>query len=390
MRDVFIVSVARTPVGGLLGGLSPLSAVELGALSIGAALERSGLDAGMVESVYMGNVLSAGLGQSPARQAAVKAGIPYSADATTVNKVCASGMKAIMLATQQIQSGDEEIVLAGGMESMSNVPHYVYLRQGKKLGNTELTDGMTKDGLWDAYHNYHMGNAAEMGIRKFGFTRDMLDEYALESYRKAQAATKAGKLSREIIPVTVRQKGKDITIDTDEDIMKVIPEKMPFLTPAFEEGGVLTAGNSSNLNDGAVALILASADAVAKYKLQPLARIVAFADGAREPEWFTIAPAIAIEKTLNRSGLKKEDIDFFEINEAYASVVPSNSQLLDLDPGKINCYGGAVATGHPIGASGARIMVTLLSVLHQEGGRYGMGAICNGGGGASAMLLERI
>lgn len=390
MKEVFIVSAKRTPVGGLLGQLSHLPATQLGALAIRHTYEDAKLDPSLIESVYMGNVLSAGLGQSPARQAAIHAGIPDNRDATTVNKVCASGMKAVMLAAQQVQLGQEQIVMAGGMESMSNVPHYVYQRRGNKLGDGILTDGMLKDGLWDAYHHFHMGNAAEMGVRKYGLTREAQDEYAIRSYRRAQEATGNGKFAREIIPVAAAGKDASALINRDEDIDKIILEKVPRLKPVFEDGGTLTAANSSNLNDGAAALLLASGEAVQQHGLQPLARILAYADAAQAPEWFTTSPALAIPKALRAAGLAISDIDFFEINEAYASVILSNQQLLGLDLEKVNVYGGAVAIGHPIGASGARILTTLTSVLHQEGGRYGVAAICNGGGGASAIVIEKV
>lgn len=390
MKEVFIVSAKRTPIGGLLGGLSGFTAPQLGALAISGAYETAGVQPEWIDSVYMGNVLSAGIGQSPARQAAVFAGIPYEADATTVNKVCASGLKATAFAAQQIQLGLDDLVIAGGMESMSNVPHYAYLRTGTKLGSLTLTDGMLKDGLWDAYHDFHMGSAAELGVKKYGLTRAELDDYALASYQKAQSATASGKFVPELLSVEAPRRKDTITVSTDEDIYNLIAEKVATLPPVFEKDGVLTAANSSNLNDGAAALVLASASAVERYGLQPVARIVAFADGAQAPEWFTTSPSVAITKALRRARLSLSDIDFFEINEAYGSVVPSNQKILGFDPEKVNVYGGAVALGHPIGASGARILVTLLNVLQQESGRYGIAAICNGGGGASAMVVERL
>lgn len=386
MKEAFIVSARRTPVGGLLGSLSAFSATQLGAAAIKAALDTAGAAPQHVDSVYMGNVLSAGLGQAPARQAAIFAGIPHDKDATTINKVCSSGLKAVTLAAQQIQLGMDDLVVAGGMESMSNVPHYAYLRNSVRLGDRALTDGMTKDGLWDVYNDYHMGNAAEMGIRHFGFSREELDDYALSSYGKAQAAAANHKADAEI--VAMEWKGQ--VFDRDEDIDKLKPEKVPLLKPAFEEGGLLTAANSSNLNDGAAALVLASANAVHEQGLTPMARILGFADAAQAPEWFTTAPALAIPKALQHAGIPLADIDLFEINEAYASVVLSIRRLLDLDPAKININGGAVALGHPIGASGARILVTLTHALHQENKRYGVAAICNGGGGATAVVIENL
>jgi acetyl-CoA C-acetyltransferase len=390
MKEVYIVAARRTPIGGLLGNLSHLSATELGAIAIKGAIEEAGLDAALIDSIYMGNVLSANLGQAPARQAAKFAGIPDEKDATTVNKVCASGMKATMIGAQQIQLGLEDIVVTGGMESMSNVPHYNMLRRGHKLGHVTLTDGMIKDGLWDVYNDFHMGSAAEIGVHKFGLTREMLDEYAMRSYQYAAKATAAGKFKREIIPVKAEQKNGTVLIDRDEDVDKIIPEKVAKLKPTFEKDGKLTAANSSNLNDGAAALILVSKEALEKYKLKPLAKIVGYADAAQAPEWFTTSPAIAIPRALKQAGLKLKDVDYSEINEAYASVVLSNQQLLGMDISKVNVYGGAVAMGHPIGASGARIITTLISVLKQEGGKYGVAGICNGGGGASAIVIENI
>ena len=389
MKDVFIVSAKRTPVGGFLGSLSSLTATQLGALAIRAAYTQAGVAPEHIEAVYMGNVLSADLGQSPARQAGIFAGLPPEADATTVNKVCASGLKAVALAAQQIQSGQADLVVAGGMESMSNVPHYAPLRQTHKLGNVPFTDGILRDGLTDVYHGYHMGNAAELAVRKFGLSRADQDEYALMSYARAAEATTAGKFAEEIVPVEIAAKSGSITISEDEDIRKIIPEKVGKLAPAFEKDGTITAANASNLNDGAAAFVLASREAVEKYGLKPLARIVAYADAAQAPEWFTTSPALAIPKVLEQAGLSLSDIDFLELNEAYAAVILANQQLLGFSTEKTNVYGGAVAIGHPIGASGARILTTLTSVLRREGGRYGIAAICNGGGGASAMLIEK-
>ena len=390
MKEVFIVSAKRTPVGGFLGNLSGFSATELGAIAIKATIEDAGINPENIDSVYMGNVLSANLGQSPARQAAVFAGIPVKTDATTVNKVCASGMKATMLGAQQIQLGQENLVVAGGMESMSNAPHYTTPRKSHKLGDIVMTDGVLKDGLTDVYNNFHMGNAAELCVREYGLTREQQDEYAIHSYRKAAAAKAQGKFDREMIPVTVKEKQGDKIISTDEDVAKVIFEKIPLLKPVFEEGGTITAANASNLNDAAAALILASAEAVEQYNLKPLAKIIGYADAAQDPVKFTTSPSIAIPKALKQAGLTLDEIDFFEINEAYAAVVLANQQILGLDSEKVNVYGGAVAIGHPIGVSGARIIATLLSVLRQEGGKYGVAAICNGGGGASAIVIENM
>ncbi|SEW05979.1 acetyl-CoA acetyltransferase [Chryseobacterium wanjuense] len=390
MNEVFIVSAKRTPVGGFLGNLAEFSATQLGALAIKNAYESISLDPEWISSVYMGNVLSAGLGQSPARQAAVFSQIPYDKDATTINKVCSSGIKATILGAQQIQTGLDEIVVTGGMESMSNVPHYAFLRKALKLGDAQLIDGLTKDGLWDVYNDFHMGSAGELGVKKYGLTREELDNYALESYRKAREATEKGKFRNELIEISISSKKEKIIIDRDEDIYKLIPEKVSQLKPVFESDGSLTAANSSNLNDGAAALILASADAIKKYNLQPLAKIVSYADAAQAPEWFTTSPSVAITKALRLANLNLSEIDYVEINEAYASVVLSNQQILGLDPEKINLYGGAVALGHPIGASGARIIVTLLSILEQEKGKYGVASICNGGGGASAIVIQNL
>lgn len=390
MKEVFIVSAKRTPIGGLMGNLSHLSATQLGAIAIKAAYEAAGIDPKEIDSVYMGNVLSANLGQSPARQAAIFSDIPNNKDATTVNKVCASGMKATAFGAQQIQLGLENLIVTGGMESMSNTPHYTVLRKPTKFGDATLVDGMIKDGLWDVYNNFHMGSAAELGVKKYELSREALDNYAIQSYQKAQTATKNNKFKNEIATVSVEQKNGNLLIDKDEDIDKIILDKVAKLKPVFEKDGNLTAANSSNLNDGAAALLLASKEAVEKYKLKPLAKIIAYADAAQAPEWFTTAPALAIPKALKTAGLELKDIDLFEINEAYASVVLSIQQILGLDLNKVNVYGGAVAMGHPIGASGARIITTLISALHQEGGKYGVAAICNGGGGASAMVIEKL
>src|SRR5690606_37866993 len=390
MKEVFIVSAKRTPIGSLLGSLSGYTATQLGAIAIQNVYESISLNPEWIDSVYMGNVLSAGAGQSPARQVAIFSKIPNDKDATTINKVCASGMKETVLGAQQIQTGIDEIVVTGGMASMSSVQHYAYLRNGTKLGNVMLTDGMSKDGLWDVYNDFHMGSAAELGIKKYGHTRPQLDDYALLSYKKAQEATEQGKFKNELVAVNVQGKKEIITVDKDEDIYKLIPEKVAQLKPAFEKDGLLTAANSSNLNDGAAALILASEEAVKKYNLKPLAKIVSYADAAQAPEWFTTSPSIAVTKALKQANLNLSDINYFEINEAYASVILSNQQILGFDINKVNMYGGAVALGHPIGVSGARIIVTLMNVLQQEKGKYGVAAICNGGGGASAIVIENL
>ncbi|MDI9340771.1 MAG: acetyl-CoA C-acyltransferase [Sediminibacterium sp.] len=390
MKEVFIVSAKRTPIGGFLGHLSGASATELGAVAIRNAYHLIGLNPAHIDSVYMGNVLSANLGQSPARQASKLAGIPDRVDCTTVNKVCAAGMKAVIIGAQQIQLGLENLVVAGGMESMSNAPHYVMFRKQTKLGSETLTDGLLKDGLTDVYNGFHMGNAAEMCVRKYNISRQEQDAFALASYEKAARATESGKFRNEMIPFRVAQKTGEFILDSDEDITKIIPGKVSKLKPTFQTDGTITAANASNLNDGAAALILASQEAVEKYDLKPMAKIVAYADAALAPEWFTIAPAEAIKKVLVMAKLTLSDIDFFEINEAYAAVVLANQQILGIDSKNVNVYGGAVAMGHPLGASGARIMCTLTSVLSQEGGKYGIAAICNGGGGASAILIQNL
>ncbi|AZA76357.1 acetyl-CoA C-acyltransferase [Chryseobacterium sp. G0186] len=390
MKETLIMAAKRTPIGGFMGSLSGFTAPQLGAMAIRNTYESIGISPEYIDSVYMGNVLTAGVGQSPARQSAVFSDIPVDKDATTINKVCASGMKAVMIGAQQIQLGLEHLVMTGGMESMSNVPHYNYLRQGRKLGDGILTDGLIKDGLWDVYNNFHMGSAAELGVKKYGLTRQQLDDYALLSYKRAQEAASGNKLNDELISISIEGKKGTTIINRDEDIDKLIPEKISLLKPAFEEDGVLTAANSSNLNDGAAAILLGSSEAVKQHGIKPLARIIAYADAAQSPEWFTTSPSIAIQKVLKQAGLSLSDIDYFEINEAYSSVILSNQQILGYDLDRINVYGGAVAMGHPIGASGARIIVTLVNVLRQERGRYGVAAICNGGGGASAILIENI
>ncbi|WP_284464799.1 acetyl-CoA C-acyltransferase [Chryseobacterium sp.] len=390
MKEAFIIAAKRTPIGGFMGSLSGFTAPQLGAIAIQNTYEGTLDSPEYIDSVYMGNVLGAGVGQSPARQSAIFSKIPVDKDATTINKVCASGMKAAMIGSQQIQLGLENIVMTGGMESMSNVPHYNYLRKGLKLGNGVLVDGLIKDGLWDVYNDFHMGSAAELGVKKYGLTRQQLDDYALLSYKKAQEAATGNKFNNELISISIEGKKGTTLIDRDEDIDKLIPEKMSLLKSAFEEDGSLTAANSSNLNDGAAAILLASSEAIKEHDLKPLARIVTYADAAQSPEWFTTSPSIAIQKVLKQSGLSLSDIDYFEINEAYSSVILSNQQILGYDLDRVNVYGGAVALGHPIGASGARIIVTLVNVLRQEKGRYGIAAICNGGGGASAILIENM
>jgi len=390
MKEVYIVSTKRSPIGGFLGSLSSVSATKLGAHAIKNTYESIQMDPAWIDSVYMGNVLSADLGQSPARQAAIFAGIPVDKDASTINKVCASGMKATMLGAQQIQMGLEHIVVTGGMESMSNVPHYTHIRQAVKYGDVRMIDGVTKDGLWDVYNGFHMGSAAELAVNRYGLSRQMQDEFAIMSYERAQTATKDNKFRNEVALVSIPSKQGVIEVEADEDIYKIIPDKVSKLKPAFEKDGTITAANASNLNDGAAACILASKEAVDRYGLKPLAKIIGYADAAQAPEWFTTSPSLAIPKALHGAGLTVNDIDYFEINEAYAAVVLANQQILGYQLDRVNVYGGAVAMGHPIGASGARILTTLVSVLKQEGGNYGVAAICNGGGGASAIIIQNI
>lgn len=391
-KEVYIVAGARTPIGSFGGTLSSLSAPKLGAAAIKGVLAKAGVSADNVDEVYMGNVLSANLGQAPARQAAIFAGIPKTVPCTTVNKVCASGMKSIMLGANSIRLGEANIVVAGGMESMSNVPHYIGKgRTGYKLGHGELTDGMIKDGLWDVYNDYHMGNAAELCATECNITREMQDEFTIESYKRAQAAQAAGNFKNEIVPVEIPQRrGDPVVVDSDEEPARVKFEKIPALRPVFKREGTVTAANASTINDGAAAVILASAEAVQQYGLKPIAKLVASADAAKEPEWFTTAPADALPKALDRAGVSADQIDAWEINQAFAVVSIANEQLLELDRAKVDQWGGGVSLGHPIGCSGARIVVTLMSVLAANDGKYGAAGICNGGGGASAMVIEMV
>jgi acetyl-CoA C-acetyltransferase len=391
MKEVYIVSATRTPIGSFGGSLANLSATQLGAVVIKSAVEKAGLQPADIQEVYMGNVLSANLGQAPATQAAIFAGLPY-LPATTVNKVCASGMKAIMLAAQSIANGDNDIVLAGGMESMSNVPYYLdKARNGYRLGNGQITDGLVKDGLWDVYNDYHMGSAAELCAVDCNVTREEQDAFAIESYKRAQASQAAGKFTDEITPVELKDKKGDVTLfSNDEEPATVKFEKIPTLKPVFKKDGTVTAANASTLNDGAAALVLMSKEKAEAMGIKPLARIVSFADAQQAPEYFTTAPSKAIPLALHKAGLSSEQIDFFEINEAFSVVSVANNKLLKLDAAKVNVNGGAVAIGHPLGASGARIIVTLVHVLQQNKGKLGAAGICNGGGGASAMVIENL
>ena len=391
MNEIYIVSALRTPVGSFLGGLATLSASDLAAAVIKASLEKIQLESSSVDEVFLGNVLQAGVGQAPARQAALKAGLPNDIPCTTINKVCASGMKSVMIAAQTILCGDNHVVIAGGMENMSQTPHYVNGRSGTKFGNIALVDGITKDGLLDVYSNLPMGNCAELCAKKYAITREEQDDFALDSYKKSAEAWKSGLFNNEVISISIPQKkGEPNIISEDEEFKNVFIDKVRGLKPAFDKEGTITAANASKLNDGASALILVSKEALEKYKLTPLAKIVAYADAAQEPEWFTTAPSKAVDKALLRAGLSKSDIDFWEFNEAFSVVGIANTKILGLDASKVNVNGGAVALGHPLGSSGSRIIVTLINVLKQNKGSYGVAAICNGGGGASAIIIENI
>ncbi|MEY3048964.1 MAG: hypothetical protein RL365_1002 [Bacteroidota bacterium] len=390
-KTVYILSAVRTPMGSFLGGLSSISATKLGSIAIKAAVERSGVSVDHIDEVFMGNVLQAGVGQAPARQAALGAGLGQNVPCTTVNKVCASGMKSIMLGAQSILAGDNHVVVVGGMESMSQTPHYVSGRNGTKFGNITMLDGITKDGLLDVYSNVPMGNCAELCAKEYNITREDQDAFAIESYRRAAAAWEAGKFNDEIVAVPVPQrKGDPVMVTKDEEYSNVFLDKIPTLRPAFDKEGSITAANASTINDGASALVLASEEIVQKLGLKPLAKIVSYADAAQAPEWFTTAPSIAIPKALEKVGLTTSDVDFWELNEAFSVVGIANTKILGLDPAKVDVNGGAVALGHPLGNSGSRVIVTLLHVLKQNNGKIGGAGICNGGGGASAIIIENI
>jgi acetyl-CoA C-acetyltransferase len=393
MKDVVIVSAARTPIGSFLGNLSSVPAPDLGAVAIRAALERAGIDpaSGEVDEVLMGCVLPAGIGQAPARQAALKAGLPSSTPCTTVNKVCGSGLKTVMMAAAAIRLGEAEVMVAGGMESMSNAPYLLpRARTGYRLGHAEVVDSMIKDGLWDVYNDYHMGDAAELCARECKIGREVQDDYALESYRRARAAWDAGKFGAEVVAVPVPQRrGDPVMVAKDEEPWAAPIEKLRSLRPAFVQEGTVTAGNASTINDGAAAVVLMSAERAQAKRLTPLARIAGYGQAAQAPEWFTTAPALAIERTLERLGRKISEIDLWEINEAFAVVAVANNQKLGLDPAKVNVHGGAVALGHPIGASGARILTTLLYAMADRGAKRGVASLCIGGGEAVALVVER-
>jgi acetyl-CoA C-acetyltransferase len=390
-EQVYIVAATRTPIGSFGGKLAQFSASQLGAFAIAGALEQIGLDKNEVQEVFMGNVLSAGMGQAPATQAAIFAELPP-IPATTINKVCASGTKAIQLAAMSIASGERDVVIAGGMESMSNVPYYLdKARTGYRLGHGTLTDGLVKDGLWDVYNDYHMGSAAELCAATHGISRESQDNYAITSYQRAQKANQEGFFKAEITPIISKdRKGQETVIDQDEDIFNVQFEKIPNLKPVFDKSGTVTAANASTLNDGAAALILMSEKKMLSLGLKPIAKVLGYGDAQQAPEWFTTAPSEAIPKALHHAGVKASDVDVYEINEAFSVVSLANNQLLGLEAEKVNVCGGAVALGHPLGASGARIVVTLLNVLQNKQARIGVAGICNGGGGASALVVERL
>jgi acetyl-CoA C-acetyltransferase len=390
MKEVVIVSVARTPIGSFMGSLSTIPAPKLGAIAIKGALDKINLSPDEIDEVLMGNVVQAGTGQAPARQAAIFAGIPDSVPCTTVNKVCASGMKAVMQAAQSIALGDTSVVIAGGMENMSLIPHYIHMRTGQKFGPSTLVDGMQKDGLVDVYDQNAMGVCADACAIEHNFSREDQDNFAIQSYSRSAEAWKSGKFSNEVVPVEVPQRrGEPIIVNEDEEFKNVKLDKIPALRPAFTKDGTVTAANASTINDGAAALVLMSAEKAKEMGLKPLASIKSYADAAQEPKWFTTAPAKALPKAIARAGIKIEEVDYFEFNEAFAVVGLANMKLLKLKDKNVNINGGAVSLGHPLGCSGARIIITLLSVLEQNNGKIGAAAICNGGGGASAIILER-
>lgn len=391
MKEVVVVSAVRTPIGSFMGALSTVPAPKLGAAAIKGALDKIGLDPGLVDEVFMGHVVQAGAGQAPARQAALYAGLPDTVPCTTVNKVCASGMKAIMQAAQSISLGDCSVVVAGGMENMSLIPHYAHLRTGQKFGPATLEDGMQRDGLVDAYDQQAMGVCADACATEYRFSREEQDSYAIQSYQRSAEAWKSGAFAEEVVPVSVPQRrGEPLLVQEDEEYRNVILDKIPSLRPAFTKDGTVTAANASTINDGAAALVLMSSEKAAELNLKPLARIRGYADAAQEPKWFTTAPAKALPLALGKAGLKLEDIDYFEFNEVFSVVGLANIKLLGLSDAVVNVNGGAVSLGHPLGCSGARITVTLLHILHQRQARLGAAAICNGGGGASALVIERL
>ncbi len=391
MKEVYIVSAVRTAIGSFGGSLSKVSATQLGASAIKGAIGKINIEAKIIDEVFMGNVISANLGQAPARQAAIFGGVPNTVPCTTVNKVCSSGMKSVMLGTQTIMLGDNDVVLAGGMENMSSVPYYTdAVRMGNKLGDRKLIDGLVKDGLWEVYNNYHMGSAAELCAKEYKFTREAQDEYAIESYKRSAAASEAGKFKNEIIPVEIKTRKGLIVVDKDEEYKNVKFEKISSLRPVFQKDGTVTAANASTINDGAAAIILMSKEKAEELGVKPLAKIIGYADAAHEPEWFTTAPVKAIPKAIDKAGLKIDDIDYYEVNEAFSAVALAAINGLNINHSKVNVNGGAVSLGHPLGASGTRIIVTLLNVLKQNNAKYGVAGLCNGGGGASAVVIEAL
>jgi acetyl-CoA C-acetyltransferase len=391
MKEVVIVSVARTPIGSFLGSLSTISAPKLGAIAIKGALDKINLDPALVNEVLMGNVISAGLGQAPARQAAIFAGIPNTVPCTTINKVCASGMKSVMLAAQAIKAGDAEIIVAGGMENMSSIPHYISGRKATKLGNLKVADGLLVDGLTDVYNQKHMGICGDLCAIEYGFSREDQDKFAIESYTKSAKAWANGNFANEIVPVEIPQRrGDAIIFSEDEEYKNVKMDKIPTLRPVFNKEGTVTAANASTLNDGAAALVLMSADKAKELNLKPIAKIKGYADAAHDPTWFTTAPAKALPKAIANAGITQKEVDYFELNEAFSVVGLVNIKLLELDSEKVNVNGGAVSLGHPLGMSGARIIIALTSILEQNNAKIGAASICNGGGGASAIVIERI
>ena len=389
MKEVVIVSAVRTPIGSFLGSLSDISASKLGAAAIKAALQKIDLDPSLVDEVFMGNVVQAGVGQAPAKQAALYAGLPDSIPCTTVNKVCASGMKSIAFAAQAIKCGDADIVVAGGMENMSMIPHYMQGRKGQKFGNIQIEDGLLKDGLVNVYDGKHMGTCGDACAEKYDFSREDQDEFAIASYQRSAAAWSSGKFNNEVIPVEIPQRrGEPLIMSEDEEFKNVKLDKIPNLRPAFNKDGTVTAANASTLNDGAAALVIMSRDKAKELGIKPLAVISGYADASQEPEWFTTAPAKALPKALANAGIDADQVDFYELNEAFSVVGLANIKLLELDPAKVNVHGGAVSLGHPLGCSGARIIVTLINVLKQNNAKIGAAGICNGGGGASAMVIS--
>lgn len=390
MKEVVIVSAVRTPIGSFGGSLSTISATKLGSIAIKGAIEKAGIDKNIVDEVFMGNVLQANLGQAPARQSAIFAGLSENVPCTTINKVCSSGLKSIMLASQTIMCGDNDVVVAGGMENMSNVPHYFAKgRYGQKLGDMKLVDGMVKDGLTDVYGNVHMGLCAEKCATENNISREEQDAFAIESYKRSAESWENGKFKNEVIPVEVPQRrGENIIISEDEEYKNVKLDKIPNLRPVFDKEGTITAANASTLNDGASALILMSLEKANELGIKPLAKIISYADAAQEPEWFTTAPSKALPIAISKSGLTKDNIDFYELNEAFSVVGLVNMKILDLNPKIVNVNGGAISLGHPLGNSGSRIIVSLINVLKQNNGKIGAAGICNGGGGASAMIIE--